>query len=269
MSGRTRLDRIVEVAKQLPVAGTMLRRRYEQAFRSADGLNLWYGVYPTFAAAVAAAPDRVPVGYDQPSTANLYDEARFQTVSAQDYPVLFWLERECRASSRLFDFGGHVGMLYHAYRRYLSPDRMPSWTVCDVPAVVREGAARAEAAGETSLRFTTSFGDADAADVLLVSGALQYIETPLVTMIGALETRPPCVLLNKLPTAAREQITLQNIGVAYCPYRIAARGDLPGMLSDAGYEQVDEWENPGEHRTRLPYSDAGPVTWVGACYRLR
>jgi putative methyltransferase (TIGR04325 family) len=269
MSGRTRLDRIVEFAKRLPVAAIVLRRRYEQAFRSADGHNLWYGVYPTFAAAVAAAPDRVPVGYDQPSTANMYDEARYQTVAAQDYPVLFWLARECRASSRLFDFGGHVGVLYYAYRRYLPPDRMPSWTVCDVPAVAQVGAERAEAQGETSLRFTTRFSDADAADVLLVSGALQYIETPLATMVGALEKRPPYVLLNKLPTAKREHITLQNIGVAYCPYRIAARSDLPALLSDAGYEQVDEWENPGEHRTSLPYSDAGPITWVGACYRLR
>jgi putative methyltransferase (TIGR04325 family) len=269
MSTRARLDRTIAAAKELPVVSTLMRRRYERAFRSADGLNLWYGVYRSFAAAAAAAPTRVPLGYDQATTVDLYDAEQFQRVGPQDYPVLYWLLRECGPSSRLFDFGGHVGVSYYAYRPYLAPDHMPDWTVCDVPAVVRGGAARAEARGASSLHFTTEFANADGRDVLLISGALQYIETPLAQMLSALAQRPRYVILNKLPTSDRELITLQNIGVAYCPYRIAARQGLPTLLAAVGYEHVDEWEIPGERRTKLPYSNTGPVTWVGACYRLR
>jgi putative methyltransferase (TIGR04325 family) len=269
MSQRERVERVVGALQRLPIAGTLLRRRYERDFLTPRGQDCWYGVYPTFTAAAAAAPDRLPVGYDQTTAKNLYDSANYRRVLARDYPVLYWLQRVLGPGSRLFDFGGHVGVTFHAYRPYLAPDHMPDWTVCDVPAVVEEGAARAAAEGETALHFTTEFADASGADVLLVAGALQYIEPPLDTLVGALAEPPKYVILNKLPTTAREHITLQNIGVAYCPYRIAARGSLPGLLAAVGYDQVDEWENPGEFRTSLPYSDAGPVTWVGSVYRRR
>ena len=36
---------------------------------------------------------------------------------------------------RLFEFGGHVGVAYYAYRSHLTLPEGFSWTVCDVPAV--------------------------------------------------------------------------------------------------------------------------------------
>lgn len=264
------LHQLISGIKQLPVVRPLLRRRYERHFRSDRGGNYWYGVYPTFAASAAAAPARVPLGYDQPATTALYDDY-MHGVKLHDYPVLYWLRRALGPTSRVFDFGGHVGVLHYGYRPYLGPEHAPAWTVCDVPAVVEAGEKRARAAGESALTFTTRFADADgAADVVLASGVLQYIETPFAELVAGLRTPPAHIIVNKLPTnAEREYITLQNIGVAYCPYRIAARADLPASLARIGYELVDTWENSDERRTEFPYSGASAITWVGHYFRLR
>lgn len=245
-----------------------LERRYLRRFRTERGAGCWAGVFGSFAEAAAAAPRQLPLGYDQPAAATLYDD-RPTRASAKDYPVLFWLQRILGPSSSVFDFGGHVGVSYYVYRQYLERDSPLDWTVCDVPAVVEAGEIRARARGESELRFTTRFEDCSGAHVLLASGSLQYVEPSLSTLLSGLPVRPRHVLINKLPTHSdREFVTLQSLGVAYCPYRISARDALPASLASLGYEEVDSWENP-EARTRLPFHpEASPITWRGHYFRM-
>jgi putative methyltransferase (TIGR04325 family) len=251
-----------------PPVRALLRARYARTFQTERAANAWHGSFSSFAEASRAAPSRLPLGYDNQAGATIYDDLA-PAVGAKDYPVLYWLSRIVTPSCRIFDLGGHIGLLYHSYRRYLPIERV-QWVVYDVPAVVKAGAARARAKGTSELDFTDEFHHAGSADIILASGSLQYVETPFAEMLAGLSQKPNHVIVNKLPTQDhREIITLQNIGVAYCPYRIAARGTLIGSLAALGYELVDEWENP-DPRTELPYNDeASPVTWRGYYYRLR
>ena len=73
-----------------------------------------------------------------------------------------------------------------------------------------------------------------------------------------------------MPThAGRELVTLQNIGVACCAYRIAARDALPAALDQLGYDLVDTWED-ATRRTAVPYeTQPGSIAYTGHYFRLR
>jgi putative methyltransferase (TIGR04325 family) len=88
-------------------------------------------------------------------------------------------------------------------------------------------------------------------------------------MLKGLAQLPRFIIVNRTPTVdGAEFVTLQNIGPAFCPYRIDAHAYLPAALRSLGYEQLAAWENP-EGRYRVPYSDRGRhVKWVGYCFRL-
>jgi putative methyltransferase (TIGR04325 family) len=252
--------------RDVPILKTALEMRYRQRFYSSRGLGSWYGDYSSFAEASAAAPSGAPVGYDNTGTAELYDN--FFRVDAKDYPVLFWLEKILRPQTRIFDFGGHVGHTCLAYRELLTNGPTLEWEVYDVPAIVAEGTRRVAANALARLSFTTDFGRASGADVLHAAGALQYEPRSLATMVGALPQPPKYIVINMTPTVANgPMVTLQNIGPAYCPYRIDDRNDIPNGLRALGYEQLATWENP-EGRTRVPFSRRGrQITWVGHCFR--
>jgi putative methyltransferase (TIGR04325 family) len=255
--------------RELPVLKPLFRWRYRQAFRSQRGTDAWLGDFPSFSAAADAAPTTSPTGYATVDSAAMYDYMMARP-SMRDYSVLFWLERVLSSVASVFDVGGHVGIKYYAFRDFLETGATLQWTVCDVPPVVAAGKARARELGATRLAFTTDFDDAAGSDVLLALGSLQYIEEPLAARLSRLPKRPPHIIVNQLPTADREVLTLQNIGIAYCPYRIERRGDLPSSLTPLGYEVVDSWQNPGEVRTEIPFADsATPIAWLGYCFRLR
>lgn len=246
-----------------------LKARYERNFVTAKGAGCLSGAYPDFAAAAAAAPTSMAVGYDIDATGSMYRE-RMSRVLLKDYPALLWLSRLMPDARSVFDIGGHVGVMYYAYRRYLDFRRDLTWTVCDVPSVVRAGEAMARERNESSLRFTTRLEDAAGADVLLATGSLQYIPQPIGDLLAALPQKPPHVVINETPThEAREIITLQNIGVSICPYRIAQHESIPSAMAALGYDLVDSWEDP-VRRTEIPFvTDERQIAYSGFYFRRR
>jgi putative methyltransferase (TIGR04325 family) len=217
---------------------------YEQHFAEAEHENLFRGVYASFAEAEQSAPRTKPIGYDHPGPAAMYRE-RLGRVYPSCYPVLYWLQTLMPATRRVFDFGGHVGVHFHAYRKYLAYPPGLRWTVCDVASVVRAGEELARERPSSGLEFTTRFEAADGADVFLASGSLQYVETPLPERLSALASPPQHLILNLFPLhEERSFVTLQNIGSAFCPYAIFRRSELVLAIRDAGYELVDAWLNP-------------------------
>jgi putative methyltransferase (TIGR04325 family) len=255
--------------KRSPPVRAMLERAYEKGF-AGDWPGSFRGVYATFAEAEAAAPKTKPLGYDHPGPASMYLE-RHERVYPSDYPVMFWLSRLLRPGARLFDLGGHVGLTFYAYAKYLTyPDDL-RWTIYDVPAVRATGEELARKRGATQLSFTDRRADASGADVLLASGSLQYIEAPrLPDVLASLEKKPAHVVLNRTPLYDGPTfVTLQNIGTAYCPYLIFNRAEMLEPLAALGYELVDRWENL-DHKCHVPFHDGRSLdAYDGLYLRLR
>ena len=191
-------------------------------------------------------------------------------VRPKDYPALFWLRGILPGAERVFDLGGHVGVSFFAYQRYIEYAPALRWLVCDVDEVVRDGVALARERNVTQLRFTTDTNEGEGADVLLASGSLQYIPRTLPEIVAGWQQLPRHIVVNQMPTHPdRSFFTLQNIGVAICPYRIAAHDTLPTALAALGYELVDTWEDPSR-RTAVPHEpDGGPIAYTGYYLRMR
>lgn len=223
------------------------KRLFNLRFSAAPGRGLCRGVYRSFEEAARATPVTRPQGYDHPAAAQMYDDRRTRLYPT-DYPPLFWLSQlvaanQCRT---LVDFGGHHGLSYYAYSRYLDFPEGLRWVVSDVPAVVARGRMLAATEDKAQkLSFVDALSQAPAADVFFANGSLQYLQEPLVVLLQQMATMPPHVILNMLPVhAVQDYFTVQEIGTAFCPYHIRSEPQLLADMQGAGYECVDKWENP-------------------------
>lgn len=253
------LQRILKV----PGVRQLYARRFERAF-AGNWVGAFRGVYWSFEQARAAAPATKPLGYDNQAAAAMYGD-RFDTVQPADYPVMLWLDRAMRLGARsVFDWGGHVGLLYYGYRKYLAYPEGFRWKVQDVPQVVQLGRELAEKNGVgAALSFTNDVADATGHDFLLASGSLQYLqdEVTLWSEVGRMSRQPRWVAVNKLPLTEGETFyTLQNIGTAYCPYRVFNSAQFLRGMTDLGYRVVDRWFNP-DCSCELPLNPERNVKW--------
>ena len=172
---------------------------------------------------------------------------RTRRVFPSDYPMLFWLNKCLVAGhTRVADLGGHIGVSYYSYAKYLDFPEALRWQVHDVPAVVQRGRQVAqERHCNGSLEFVDSFKECDGAEVLIASGSLQYLPESLPDLLAGLLSPPMHLLLNLVPLhASRSYVTLQSIGTAFCPYRIGSINAFVNQLELVGYTRVDQWENP-------------------------
>jgi putative methyltransferase (TIGR04325 family) len=235
--------RLAARIKQVRCIRAVRQRIYARGF-AGDWAGAFWGIFPDFNEAIRSAPDLNRVGYDAPAPAHMYRE-RLDTVYPNDYPVLFWLREALKESSTVFDYGGHVGIAYYAYRKYLTYPEDLTWIVCDLPVVTAAGEELAREREAASLVFTNSFERAGQASVLLAAGSLQYVDSPCLAMaLSGLDSRPRHLLINRLPLYDGETfVTLQNIGTAFCAYRVFNRIDFINSIISQGYQLVDAWEN--------------------------
>lgn len=244
------------LASSWPGIRGVMRASYERRFLSHDSTmeNLYRGVYDSFAEAQASIPPARVQGYDNAASAAFYRE-RTRRVFLNDYPMMWWLSRMFEAgSASVFDLGGHIGIAYYAYQRYLRyPDRI-RWQVMDVPAVMQAGAEWAQK--NDSLRrlsFTSRREDASGTDILFAAGSLQYLDYTLADMLRGLERLPGHLLLNSVPIHMNTSyFTVQNTGASYCPYRVTAEREFLDSLKALGYVMRDRWENT-DRRCDIPF----------------
>jgi putative methyltransferase (TIGR04325 family) len=250
-----RAHRAIERMTGWPILQQVLRSRYEKSFAANRGpKHMFRGVFDTFDAAQASAPATQPLGYDNPAAAAMYMDRTRKTFPT-DYPVMFWLQKLLAdGCTRVFDLGGHIGVSYYAYRRYLDYPAALRWTVHDVPAVMQKGREIArEKDKEGHLDFADSFEAASGADVITAQGSLQYLPDTLSERLARLAVRPRHILLNLMPLhEQRSYFTLQAIGTAFCPYRITQIADFLRGYEALGYEIVDSWENP-DKKCEIPF----------------
>lgn len=258
----TTLDRLGSIAmeaSELPVlrmlSRPIRRKLFQRPYR--DG-NDYYGVHETFAAAQAAAQAlstrSLPATYDTDAAGRMY-RAHLKSIRVSDYPLVYWLARLFAAGQRrLFDLGGHIGVSYYGFHPYLDYPPDLAWTVHDVPAVMAAGRKWAsEHDSAQQLAFATSAEDADGQDILMSTGALQYLDYTLPELLQRLQTRPRHVLVNLTPMhPTRSFFTLQNLSIAICPYRVMSVPDFTAGMEALGYRMLDHWQS-FERGLRVPF----------------
>jgi putative methyltransferase (TIGR04325 family) len=227
-----------------PFEAARQRRRFA---RNRDQ-NLFYGVFDTADAAARSAPATRPLGYDNEASTTLYD-FHLVRVFAYDYPVLYWFRRSFDESlGQVLDIGGHIGIKYYAFRRYLDYPAGLTWQVCDVPSVAergREVAASRDA--QKRLSFVSTPSSARASDLLLLSGSLQYLPVGIGELLESLAGAPRRIIVNITPIhPERTFFTLNSIGTAFCPYRVVSEPDALAQFAAHGYRPVDRWDCPGK-----------------------
>ncbi len=226
------------------------------------------GVFQSFAEAEASAPSR-RIGFNHSELANIYED-RMDKVFPSDYPVLFWLSRAFLDSSSVFDFGGHVGIAFYAYRKYLEFPADLRWRVCDVADIAKAGQMLANTNGHSKLTFTTEFSDAHGFDILLAAGSLQFVEAPFSDKLRGLERRPRHILINKLPLHdGASFVTLQNTVHSFNPYKVENRRKFIDSVVSEGYELIDTWEN-ADLSCRIPLHPEHSIkAYTGLYFRRR
>jgi putative methyltransferase (TIGR04325 family) len=199
------------------------------------------GVYLSFEEARAAMPRNMRLGYDHEEIAGIY-ESYANVVLASDYPAILCLQEALQRGSRVFDFGGNVGISFYAWQKYLNYPRDIQWVVCDLLSVIQRGERLAFQRQEKRVSFTTQFEDADGFDFLLMSGCLQYVEPRAHELLGRLKDLPQHIVVNRIPLHdSRECVTLQNIQWMASPYHVFHRERFISEMQNLGYSLVDAW----------------------------
>lgn len=257
---------------RIPFVRAAQEANYARRFlaHTATTHHIYRGVFPTFAEAQASIPSTRAAGYDNTDSADLYRD-RTRRVFINDYPMMFWLDRFLtQGARRIFDLGGHIGIAYYAYQKYLSYPEGLRWTVQDVPAVNEAGRRWATAHDPARrLGFADDVSEASGSDILFAAGSLQYLDFTLAEAISRMAARPAYLLLNSVPVhPSQSYFTVQNIGVALCPYRVTADRAFLGGLAELGYVLQDRWENPQRHCTVPFHPELSLDRYFGFAFRL-
>lgn len=242
----------------------------DPTFETNSSQHLFRGVFDSFAAAEESAPATRPVGYDNPESAELY--LKRLRVDDHDYPAMLWLSKSFGdGMPRVADCGGSIGIKYFAFAKFIAFPADLDWLVIDVPAAVKRGRDfAASRRAPSGLRFSADLADADGVDVFFASGSLQYLDRSLPEILRGFERLPRRIVINTTPIHPAESFfTLNSIGTAFCPYRIAAHGPFIDGIEAVGYRMRDEWRNLGK-RMEIPGHPAYSLDhYSGFCFDLR
>ena len=267
-----RLGQTVHSLLNAPPLLQIRKRRHARWFATTSQF-CFAGVYPSFAEAILGAPPGRPIGSDHEHATDIAITGGLHTLSrvnARDYPLLYWLREAIQGGALgVFDFGGHVGVKYYAFRPYLRYPPALRWTVYDMPAVTAAGRRLAAQRDDASqISFTDRLEDADGVDVFFATGSLQYEETLPWTLLSRLTNLPEHLVLGGLPLSEGPRfVTLLNIGGGYCPYYVFNRTELIEGIRGLGYTLVDTWPIP-DKRCVIPFDEKRSVHgYTGFCFR--
>jgi putative methyltransferase (TIGR04325 family) len=266
---RSRIRRILDEMCELPVIRALAKPLYRRRFRAHRRGNAYFGAYSSFAEAMHDIPQGKPADYNTQAAADLYNH-RLQHVEASDYPALFWLKHFLDdGARRIFDLGGHVGLSYYAFARLVEYPRDLRWQVHDVPLVMQKGRQLADERGVASALEFVERDQASGCDVLMAKGVLQYLDYELAGFLVGLDALPQRLLINLTPMHPQQTcFTLQNIGVAVCPYRISGEPQFIADLEALGYRLVERWEHH-DRAIRIPFEPQASIDrYHGYCFVL-
>lgn len=259
--------RVARNAWRIPVIGSVLDADDARAFAKMPP-NRFRGVHASFADAEATIPKGSRVGYDHDLLAGMYRD-RIQKACQSDYAMLFWLRDLLDDTTRLFDFGGHIGVSYYGWQHYLDYPPGMRWLICDMPAIVREGRTFAEAHGADNLFFTDDLTAGSDSTIFMAAGSLQYVDMSVAEILAKMGARPQHLLVNKMPLYDGETfVTVQSTGRAFHPYRISNRDAFVSGITALGYRVVDDWTNR-ETSCRIPHTRGRDIEAYSGYYFIR
>lgn len=236
---RPRIRQAVKVLiESLPVLGDLLHQHYLYA-RNPTACR---GVYATWQEAQSAVDAGSRSEYDACNEIRSLkaDIEQDYQHEYEDYPVLAWLKDLLRPGVHIADLGGSTGGTFYAFDRALDFPSGLSWTVSELPAAVEKGRRVAEARSEPRLAFVTGLEQAQAPDVLLTMGTLQYLPETLSEIVSTLPAPPPDIIVHKVPVTDGPAFwTVQNLGAAQVPYFIYNRKALVESMEALGYRLMD------------------------------
>jgi putative methyltransferase (TIGR04325 family) len=252
---------------RLPLVGSLIEQDYRRAFF--DGrAGHYYGVFASFAEAARAVPATGTIGFDHAAAAELY-RRRMAKASDSDYGPLYWLRRILERDSFVFDFGGHVGVSYHAWRRFLDYGPDLRWLVYDLPAITQAGVQIASQTESPQLSFTNDVLDGAGCSIFFSAGAIQYVDRPLPQILSDLGELPKHLLMTKLPLYDGEPfVTIQAAGKSFHPYRVFNRDQFIESVTALGYVLVDHWQS-AETTCIVPFTRRREVEAYAGLYFTR
>jgi putative methyltransferase (TIGR04325 family) len=260
-------QRVSRNAWRVPGVRQVLVRDYARSFARMPR-NQFHGVYASFAEAEAAMPANARVGYDHAELAGLYRH-RMEKANQSDYAVLFWLKGILDDRSFVFDFGGHVGVAYHGWRKYLNYRPGMRWLVHDVPAIVKVGAELAAERPSAGLAFTSEVEAARGCTIFLAAGSLQYVDESLPSLLARVGSLPRHLIVNKVPMYDGDTfVTIQSTGRAFHPYRVYNRAAFVAEVTALGYRVVDDWSNREQH-CEIPFTRGRDIDAYSGYYFVR
>jgi putative methyltransferase (TIGR04325 family) len=213
----------------------------KRVFARRDHPRIFTGIYPTYAAAAADIPPSRSGGWNHDDASTLWVN-KIDPVILSTYPVFFWLSQLLRQQSVIVDVGGSIGLTYYGYRRYGELPPEVAWIIVELPKLCEVGRRIAEREGATNLTFTDDLGDAPKCEILLSAGALQFMEHSIPGLLERLPSKPPYLLLNKLPVTPHEDCwTLENFGPAVSPQRLFNERKFLDYFAGHGYRLRDRW----------------------------
>jgi putative methyltransferase (TIGR04325 family) len=260
-------ERIARNLWRVPGLGQLMAFDYGQSFRHRPP-NRFRGVFASFAEAAASLPSGERVGYDHDIMAGMY-RARMDRACESDYGPLFWLRGIIDANTRMFDFGGHVGVSYYGWRSYLNYPSGMRWMVYEVPAIARAGAELARERQIDGLHFTSDLADGRDCNVFMAAGSLQYVDMSVPQILERIGTYPPHVIVSKVPLYDGDTfVTVQSTGRAFHPYKIENKEQFVAGMQSCGYRVVDEWQNREQH-CEIPFTKGRNVEAYSGFYFAR
>lgn len=166
------------------------------------------------------------------------------------YPILAALLRAASLNDgalEVVDFGGSLGSTFRQCRPMLDGLRRLRWHIVEQPQFVSVG--RREFTTE-ELSFVSSLDELPATDVaplVLLSGVLQYLESPDRTLAEVASARPSHLLIDRTPVSDLDEHHLcvqhvpETIYAASYPCWVLSRTKLTTALASAGFELVDDF----------------------------
>jgi len=207
----------------------------------------------------AAARDAAS-GYDSPEILRRVREATLRVKSGLaayerdsvcfSEPAFRWPALACLVAIaaenggrlEVVDFGGSLGSFYFQHRAFLSMLRSLSWAVVEQPHFVECGR---EEIAHGPLQFRPSLADCfehGSADVVLVSGTLQYLEHPYETLDAIARSATRYLLVDRVPFVAGES----DLPIVQQPPEWIYPASYPAWLLSR--PRFDAWAARGGHR---------------------
>lgn len=163
--------------------------------------------------------------------------AKYSTISANAYPIAFWMERFVKDVDRavICDFGGGYGQDYFRFSRLLS--KPVHWNVTEIHELVQL------AKGFDQLQAIDFSEAPPEADILYSNGVVMNADSALFDAIS--KTKPKSLIITSVECVDTEtfytwQVTRKT--GRRCVYVTYNKKEFVGKIESIGYSLAAEWE---------------------------